>query len=114
VISTEYPYLRVRIVIRGQQSEALALVDTGFSGDVVVPVRQGERSLEAPDAWVDWEVADGAVVSAPIYYGTVEILGLSPVQAAVTMLGEETLLGIGVVDHYRVTFDHGQRLIVED
>jgi predicted aspartyl protease len=113
VVSTTYPYLRIRVSLRGQEFEALALVDSGFTGDVVIPEGLAQFPVGSPDTWVDWEVADGAVIPAPLYYGTVEIIGFPPIPAAVTILGQEHLVGTGVIDHYRVTFDHGQRLIVE-
>lgn len=113
IISTTYPYLQVKVHLRGREYDALALVDTGFTGDVVIPVGVIDATAESPDAAVDWQVADGAVVPSPIYFAEVEIVGFPPVEAAITVLGDEYLLGTGVIDNFQVTFDHGRRLIVE-
>jgi hypothetical protein len=61
---------------------------------------------------VDWEVGDGAVIPAPLYYGTVEIIGLAARPAAISILGEEFILGTEIMKHYKVTFDHGHQVIV--
>ena len=59
------------------------------------------------------ELADGSVISGAIYFGAVEIVGLAPVPAAVTLVGSEFILGRGVIDRFRVTFDHGSYVIAE-
>ena len=113
VIGTLYPYLRVRITLRGQVSEASALVDTGFTGGLVIPSAALATALGLPDARIDWELADGSAVDAPLYFGIVEIPGLVPAPAAITSLGSEYILGRGMIDRFSVTFDHGRRIIVE-
>jgi hypothetical protein len=41
--------------------------------------------------------------------------GFLPCQlpAAIAILGNEHVLGLGILDRFRVTFDHGQQVIVE-
>ena len=53
-------------------------------------------------------------VAVPVYAGTVELLD-QPGRHFVLMIaiGDEFLVGIEVLNHYRVTFDHGQQVIVE-
>ena len=36
-----------------------------------------------------------------------------PVLAFLIALGDEYLIGLATLNHFRVTFDHGRRLIVE-
>ena len=37
VISTDYPYLLIRVEVQGASEEARALIDTGYTGSVIVP-----------------------------------------------------------------------------
>jgi predicted aspartyl protease len=114
VTSTVYPYLEVRVAIRGQQVGGLvAMLDTGFTGHLAIPATAFSGSLGVPDAVVDWELGDASVIHAPVYFGHVEIVGLARVPAAITLPGNEPLLGRGVLDRFRVTFDRGWQVIVE-
>ncbi len=113
ITSTAYPFLSIRIDLRGHHHDASALLDTGFTGDLVVPTSLLTSSLGLPDARVDWELADGSIVGAPVYFGIIEIVGLARVPATVAALGNEYILGRGVIDRFRVTFDHGRQVIVE-
>ena len=57
---------------------------------------------------------DGSVVQAQEYRGDILVAGLGvTIPARITLLGEEYLVGRGVVDRLRMTFDHGQRLLLE-
>jgi predicted aspartyl protease len=113
VTSTDYPFLSIRVHVRGRSYETLAPVDTGFTGDLVIPIAFLGSAVGLPDAGTDWELADGSVGAAPVYFGMLEIVGLPSVPATVTVLGNEHILGRGVVDRYRVTFDHGRVLTVQ-
>jgi predicted aspartyl protease len=114
VTSTDYPYLRIRFTIRGQQSdEVLALLDTGFTGHLVIPPTTFSGAPGLPDTRIDWQLGDGSVVDSPLDLGTVEIIGFPPLPAAIAILGNEHVLGLGILDRFRVTFDHGQQVIVE-
>ena len=37
VTSTDYPYLPIRLEVRGVQFEDRALLDTGFTGELIIP-----------------------------------------------------------------------------
>ncbi len=53
-------------------------------------------------------------MQAQEYRGDVHVSSLAvTIPARITLLGEEYLVGRGIVDHLRMTFDHGQRLLVE-
>ena len=113
VTSDIYPFLTIRLDLRGRRHETSGLLDTGFSGDLAIPTGFFDGDFGLPDGRIDWELADGSTIDAPVYLGSVEIAGFPPVPAAITVLGDEYILGRGVIDRYKVTFDHGQRLIVE-
>lgn len=114
VVTPAYPYLEVQFTIGVLRSPTvLAYVDTGFDGYLIVPAVQagllGPSQFSAP-----WELGDGSVVQAQEYRGEVHVSGLAvTVPARITLLGEEYLLGRGIVDRLRMTFEHGQRLLVE-
>ena len=37
--STNYPYLDIRVEIQGVQLQGPALLDTGYTGDLIIPTR---------------------------------------------------------------------------
>ena len=114
VTSSNYPYVQLSVKIRDWQDNNYALIDTGFTGNLVVPVSLLSEAMGLPDSRIQWELADGSVVGAPVYLGTLEILGLPPIRdVAITFLGEEFILGRGIIDRYKVTFDHGEKVILE-
>jgi predicted aspartyl protease len=91
----------------------LAYLDTGFDGYLIVPATQ-LSVLGPPQFSAPWELGDGSVVPANEYRGDVFVSGLAvTIPARITLLGEEYLLGRSVVDRLRMTFDHGQRLLLE-
>jgi predicted aspartyl protease len=91
----------------------LAYVNTGFEGYLIVPAKQSSL-LGPPQYSAPWELGDGSLVQAQEYRGDIVVSGLAvAIPARITLLGEEYLVGRGVVDRLRMTFDHGQRLLLE-
>lgn len=88
-----------------------ALLDTGFDGSVAVP--PDVVSGASPDDYLIWTLADGSQVLAAAFLGTARLGNLEPFPVLVTALGDEPLVGRGVSDRFKVTLDHGHRLIVE-
>jgi predicted aspartyl protease len=73
--SSKYPFLPLTIHVRVSSRKNIdlhtqALIDTGFSGDIVVPVTE-ELKQPTPDAYATWTMADGSEVLAPIFLGTI-------------------------------------------
>jgi predicted aspartyl protease len=96
--------------------EIRALVDTGFDGDVSVPAAMLGSVLtdDRPADGVErWTLADGSLLAAPVYRATATLQGIGSIGVAVSVLGDEPLIGRGVLDHFLVTFDHGRRIILE-
>ena len=58
VTSDMFPYLNVRISIRGWEVNAAALLDTGFTGDVVIPADALPNDIGEPDNERLYRVAD--------------------------------------------------------
>lgn len=113
VTSTTYPFLSIRIFLRSQRHGALALLDTGFTGHLVIPTSSLNGDLGVPDARIDWELADGSIIDAPVYLGVLEIIGLTSLPIVITVLGDDYILGRGVLDRFKVILDHGQQVIIE-
>jgi len=117
VTSEAYPYLKIRFGVRDHSGEDDALIDTGFTGHLAIPASWQAR-LGTPDGYSQWILADGSIFHAPVYLGSVEIVGLSLIPAAtIVVVGDEYILGRRVLDRrvldrYEITLDHGQRVIV--
>jgi predicted aspartyl protease len=115
--SSRFPYLPIRIQIGRQEDiqqelDLEPLVDTGFDGGVAVPSDLID-SLVTPDGHLPWYLADGTELLTPAYLASVQIAGLQPVPTVVIALGDESLLGRDVTNHFRLVFDHGHAVIVE-
>lgn len=112
VVSTHFPFIPVLIRVRDRTEELEALLDTGFSGHIVDPtgfLKNGHRS----DGSTIWSLADGSRVRAPYYLGSVSIGPFGPIDALITELGDEPILGLAIANNFHITLDHGQRLTVE-
>ena len=115
VVSTNYPYLPIRVEVQGQSEEVLALIDTGYTGSVIIPVTlQGhDRGLDHSDGRFAVELGDGRTAFAPVYLGILGIIGFAAIyDVAVALLGNEYILGRRILERYEITLDHGQRVIV--
>jgi predicted aspartyl protease len=114
IVSEDYPYVQVQLSVREQQLEAQAYVDTGFDGHVIVPAGYG-LVLGLGDYVSRWRLGDGSEVEAEGYLGIAKIVGLPvSIPAKVSCLGDEFIIGRGIIDHFRVTFNRGQAIEVED
>lgn len=113
VISEHYPYLDVIVSIRGWRNQSSALIDTGFTGNLVLPSSLLSSDIGLPDGRIEWQLADESIVTAPLYLGDIEILGIPIISdSSVTFLGSDYILGRGIIDRFRFTLDHGERVIV--
>ena len=112
VISTHFPYVPLHVAVRNRAENVEALLDTGFDGDIVVP-EAFATGLGLPDSRSRWQLADGSLVRAPIYLGSVRIgrTELSPV--LVIALGDELLVSRNLIAHFTVILDHGHQLTFE-
>ena len=108
-----YPSLAVRFTVEHSTQVVSALVDTGFDGHLAVPASL-ISGFPSPAYRQRVETATGQVVAVPVFPGTLEFTG-SPgsLDVLIIALGDEFLVGLLSINHFRVTFDHGQRLIIE-
>jgi predicted aspartyl protease len=120
--SSNYPFLPLIIHVRVTRHKSIdintqALIYTGFSGDIVVPVT-GELKQFPPDAYATWTMADGSEVMAPIFLGAIRFPELDADVAAmvgvtVTVLGDAALIGQSTLRRFTLTLDHGKQVILE-
>lgn len=112
-VSTDYPYLQVQVTVRSFTLSFRALLDTGFDGHLILPETLSAQ-LGSPDFMVTTRLADGTEKEFQAYHGGVEIVGLGVVHLArLTLLGDECLMGQGIIKRLKVTFDHGNQVLVE-
>jgi predicted aspartyl protease len=113
VVSKDYPYLEVKVTVRNLSSHFQALLDTGFDGYLILPEVLNSQ-LGKPDFQVKTGLADGSARIASEYRGRVEIVGLNVLYLArIILLGDECLMGQGIIKRLKVTFDHGIQVVVE-
>jgi predicted aspartyl protease len=120
--STKYPFLPVSIHARVNKGKNVeldthALIDTGFSGDIVIPPTE-ELKQSTPDAYATWTMADGSEVLAPIFLGSIRFAQLDKevaemVGVTITVLGDQALIGQSVLKRFTLTLDHGKQVILE-
>jgi predicted aspartyl protease len=120
--SSKYPFLPLSVRVRVSKSKNIeldtqALIDTGFSGDIVVPFTE-ELKYSSPGAYATWTMADGSEVLAPIFLGTILFPQLDDdvaemVGVTVTVLGDQALIGQSVLRRFTITLDHGKQVILE-
>lgn len=110
--SERFPYLPLRLAVRGRDYAVEALIDTGFDGYVAVPHDLLGSDLP-PDDYHAWSLADGSEVFAPFYLGTVHLGDVGAFPAAITVLGDEVIVGRGITDNVSLHLDHGRRVVVE-
>ena len=112
LVSSRFPFVPILLQIRDQSFDVEALIDTGFNGDVVLPVGMiadhTEQNIE-----MRWRLADGTQVIAPGYFATLRIGPVRVRPVVVTAIGDVPMIGRGLVQHFRITLDHGERVVVE-
>ena len=114
VISTHFPYLPLTVHIRKRQETIEALLDTGFDGEIVIPPHLITNGVP-PGSYVRWTLADGSPVLAPAYLGIVKIgeFGNAGTFATViSVLGDVPIIGRALANRFKITLDHGRRVIL--
>ncbi len=115
IVSTHVPYVPIQVAIAESPTrfDFEALVDTGFDGDVIAPEGTLTQGSHEPDQYVTVRLADDSLVPAALYEAGTIWLGdtpLSPVN--VLAVGDEAIVGFGVLRRFTVTVEHDKRLII--
>lgn len=116
VSSSHFPYLKLKVKIGStdieQELEVEALVDTGFSGGLAIPKGIIRPSITPYDDMI-WQLADETEVLTPAYLGSIQIGQLQTIPTSIIVLGEESILGQGIINRFKFIFDHGIKITVE-
>ena len=112
-VSSRFPYLPVQIHVGGIITyEGDALLDTGFTGDVILPTGYlPDDATLIDDNYLT--LADGSSIRVPRYTAILTLGRLLPIRIEVSILGGEPIIGVQVIRHFSVILDHGRRVIVE-
>ena len=113
ITSDEFPYIPIRLHIRGQTITGSALLDTRFEGALVAPSSLLDDLPGPAEFQGKWQLADGRIIAAPVYVGDIDIGGMERFRIQFTILGDEFILGRAIMNRYNVCFDHGRRVIIE-
>jgi len=113
VVSDQFPFLEIAWEVRGIRGQALAFIDTGFDGFLMLPT-EWMQWLGVPDRVDWWQLADGSYVAAPTYFGHLCVVGIGTiVYGSLVVIGNETVVGLDLIRRYLVILERGQRVIVE-
>jgi hypothetical protein len=112
VTSTRFPYLPLNVSVRDHRFQVEALLDTGFDGDVVLPLSLALAG-ESPDYLTPYTLADASGSFPQTDLGEVRLGSAVIVPAHIILLGDEALVGRGISDRFTIILDHGRQVIVE-
>lgn len=116
LVSTRFPYLPIRLHFQHASaafdSDHGTLLDTGFTGELVIP-RSLVANVQRPTAETRVRLGDDSQIVAPICLVSFSLGPFGPFSAAAIALGNEVILGVGVMDRFAITLDHANRLVVE-
>ncbi len=87
-----------------------AYVDTGYEGGLLIPVEFRDEVLAAAER-VPLRLADGSIVKAPAWRGTVQI-DEHTFPAEIAALSPRLLLGRQITDRLNICLEFGQRVTV--
>ena len=110
MISSRFPYLTVNVNVGGLSLVESALLDTGFNWDFAIPVSRSIGMQPVRREWI--MLASGREEDALVFTGNIQLGDLEPVPAEIIAMGSNFVIGTGILRHYEVILDHGQRVIV--
>lgn len=112
VTSFRFPYLHIKVSITKKDFEWEALIDTGYDGGVIIPptlITNGEVS-----GWlVDCKLADNSIVEVQAYLGSVRLGDKKLNNITVLIMGDEPIIGRGIIKHFKIILDHGQKVVLK-
>lgn len=112
IVSSRFPYFSLELQVRHRKENMEVLLDTGFDGDIAIP-KGILTNGDPPDGLLPWKLADGSKIVAPAYIGKVKVGQMTPLPIVVITMGDEPLIGQGIIKHFSITLDHGKKVIIE-
>lgn len=93
--------VQVGFRIGSYQSQELAIIDTGFSGGLVLPADrlfELRQKIGPPDGEELVELANGQLLRVPYYNGSVNLAGIGrEILCHIYLLGNELLVGLKIL-----------------
>lgn len=112
ITSQHFPYIPLQVQVRQRKEKVEALLDTGFDGDIAIPKGMLTNG-DPPDGLLPWQLADGSKIVAPAYIGRVKINNIASFAVVVIALGDEPIVGQGVIKNLTIILEHGRKIIIE-
>ena len=113
IVSSHFPYIPIEITFKHNKQTSEALLDTGFDGYVVLPAGLVTNG-EAPDLYESCQLADDSVIRVPVFIGSVKIAGKRFNKVTFIIMGDESIIGREIMKHFKITLDHGLKVILEE
>ena len=94
-----------------QSARQTFVVDTGFSGTLLVPETAATELGLLPLGYSEAELADGSVVSLPEYAARIDWMGTTRATWVWTTDGGAALLGTELLDGHTISIDYELRRV---
>jgi predicted aspartyl protease len=108
-----YPSLAFRLTVGSVVIDGFGLLDSGFEGFMAVPI-EVVASLPAPEYRQEAETVSGEFLAVPVWFGSAELADVpGAFDVRVIAIGDEFLIGLQTMNQFRITLDHGRRVLVE-
>lgn len=110
--SSRFPYLPIKVEIAQIKYGVEALLDTGFDGEIILPphlISDGKLSKQTAIC----KLADNSIVEVPTYMGSIKLGREKLNRILIIVMGDEPIIGREVIKYFKVTLDHGHKIIVE-
>lgn len=111
----EYNSIRVQVEVVGSYKTIGygAILDSGFSGDLVLPESTAVDIGLKAGGYAEVELADGSTSVINLYLCNVRI-GETDQEAATLIMGNEVLIGMGLMTPYDVCFRESTGEVIMD
>lgn len=112
LISSHFPYLPVKVTVKQRVFDVEALLDTGFDGEIILPPGLAING-ELPYWYVDCQLANELVVKIPAFKCSLKLANKKINEVTALIMGDESVIGREIIKHFKVTLDHGRKIILE-
>jgi clan AA aspartic protease len=103
--------IRLTSVATATSMEAEAWIDTGFTGELVLPQDQIAALGLPHSAVVTAELGDGSATMLEAYSCLIEWFGRAQQVEVIANTGTSPLLGVGLLQGHRLTIDYAARTL---
>ena len=112
IISTNFLYLPIKVTLRQNEFDLKAFLDTGFSGILILPPNMVTNG-KPPDLYSNCQLANDSIIRIPTYIGSVKFWNKKFSNITILAMGDEPIIGREVIKYFRITLDHGKKIILE-